>query len=112
MTQWLPGIRTISAGAVDIVSIDMTNWLDAAELMTGTPVTTDLAPGASDLTMTDQQVNTVAVTILGKEVAIGKAIQFKVVGQVADTLYKIRFQCSTTAAVPRTCSFVILLQCE
>ena len=83
----------ISFGETEVVSIDYTNNLGAAELLTGTPTVVEVT--TADLTLTSKIVNTVAVRILERDVAIGKAVQFKVSGQKINTQYSIRIIATT-----------------
>lgn len=55
--------------------------VDSGELLTGTPTVAEET--TSDLTIANKAVNTAALTINGKSVAIGQAVQFKVSGQLA-----------------------------
>ncbi len=84
---------TVSVGETEIVSIDYTDKLDASELLTGTPTVTEVT--TTDLTLTNKVVNTAEARILGRDVDIGKAVQFKVSGQKINTQYSIRITVST-----------------
>ena len=83
----------ISLGDTDIAKIDYTEYLDADELLTGTPTIVEVT--TTDLTLTNKVVNTEEVRILERDVAIGKAILFKVSGQKINTEYTIRITVST-----------------
>lgn len=65
-----------------IISVSFVGKLDSGELLAG--VSTPTASPA-EATISDEAVNTSALTILGKPVAIGQAVQFKVTGAAANT---------------------------
>lgn len=81
-----------------VLSCSFKGKLDAGELLTGSPTIAEI--GTSDLTFSNIGVNTVALTINGAPVAIGEAVQFKVTGGVANTLYKIRISPAGTDGTP------------
>jgi len=86
----------ISVGDTDVASIDYTDYLDSDELLTGTPTVAEVT--TTHLTITNKAVNTAEVRILERDVAIGKAVQFKVSGQHVNTEYSIRVTVSTDAS--------------
>ncbi len=63
------------------------------------------------LTLASKAVNTAAVTVLDKAVAIGKAVQFSVSGQVAGTTYRIRVTATTDSTPSRVKVIDVLLTC-
>lgn len=83
----------ISAGATRIVSIDLTEELDADEDLTGSPSVTEIS--TSDLTISNKSVSSGELTILDRKVDAGKAVQFKVSGQKAGVQYHFRVTVST-----------------
>lgn len=85
----------ISVGDTDSAKIDYTDYLDPTELLTGTPTVAEVT--TADLTLTNKTVNTTEVRIIERDVAIGKAVQFKVSGQKINTEYSIRITVSTTS---------------
>lgn len=85
----------ISVGETEIGEIDYTDNLKSTELLTGTPTIAEVT--TTDLTITNKVVNTTATRILERDVAIGKAVQFKVSGQKLNTEYSIRITVSTDA---------------
>ena len=106
----LEDIPVISVGDVEFPGIDGTAYLDTSELFTGTPTIIEVgrvlsydADGdptytvSTDLTITNKAVNTSAVVIKTKTVAIGMAVQCKIVGQQAGHTYGLRVTVSTTA---------------
>lgn len=80
-------------------AVSFENVLDSGELLTGTP-TVSATP--SGLTFASIKVNTVALTINGATVAIGKAVQFKVTGGSSDVKYQIEASCGTDATPAQT----------
>lgn len=89
------------------VAVSFANMLDDGELLTGTPTIT-----CTGLTFSNQAVNTAALTIDGVEVAIGQAVQFKVVGGTALTQYTIQVQCGTTSTPAQTLRLLCLLDVQ
>ena len=99
----------ISAGAKRIVSLDLTRDLDTSELLTGTPTVTEVT--TSDLTIANKAVSTAALEIKGKTVAIGKAVQFSVMGGVSGTTYEIRVSVGTDSTPAETLVYDLMLPC-
>lgn len=82
-----PQTQSKTAAEVRNASVSFVNVLDVGELLTGTPTVT--SDGASPPTFSDKVVNTAALTILGKDVAIGQAAQFKITDGTAGQTYTI-----------------------
>ena len=79
-------------------AIDCTPYLDSAELVAS--ITSVVATG---LTIANEAVSTAVLTILGRSVVIGKAIQFKYSGQlVASTPYTVVVTFVTDSTPKRT----------
>ena len=79
-------------------AVSFVGKLDSGETLTGTPTVTEI--DTAHLTITSKAVNSAALTINGQSVAIGQAVQCKVVSNgsmVADEEYSILVRCSTTA---------------
>lgn len=110
MTKILPGLRTVSSGAVDVVAIDETFELDEGETLTGTPTVTEV--DTSDLTITNKTINNAQMTINGNTVAISCAVLFRISGQKAGTLYHIKYTVATTSSPARTLAWIVRLQCR
>lgn len=107
----------ISLNDVDFPAVDYTRYLRdrLSELLTGTPTVVSLGKVSayeddgtptyvsnSDLTISNVAVNAAIVDILRKPVAIGKAVQFKVIGMQPGTTYGVRVTASTNSTPPRT----------
>lgn len=81
-------------------AVSFAGELDSGEVLTGTPTVEEET--TTDLTIANKAVNTSALTINGKNVPIGEAVQFKVSGQqamgsAASGTYKIKITVSTDA---------------
>ena len=78
-------------------AVSFVGKLDTGETLTGTPTVTEI--DTAHLTITNKAVNSTALTINGHSVAIGQAVQCKVVSSamVAGTTYRILVTCTTTA---------------
>lgn len=96
----LPQRPVLSQGDIDVCSVDFQDWLDNDETLTGTPTVTEVT--TADLTLSNKQVNTVPVYIDGRYVGTGKAVQWKVSGQLSGRTYTIQVTTTSNAAVPRT----------
>lgn len=100
----------IVTGAVRNIAVDFQDQLDDGELLTGTPTVEQV--GTSDLTLSDEAVNTAALNILGRAVAIGQAAQFSVSGAAAGVTYTLRVTCGTDASPAQTLVVVLTIPCE
>jgi hypothetical protein len=112
----LAGIKAISEGATDIVSVDLTQDLDASELAVSATVA---EVGTSDLTVANlggspgvATVTTGVVEIDGRNVAAAKAIRWKISGQQAGTTYRIRYVVTTDSTPARVLPRDLLIACE
>ena len=118
----LEDIPVVSVGDVDFPAINGTPYLDDSEVFTGTPAITEVGTVASydadgdptyttttHLTITNKAVNVAAVVVKNKTVAIGKAVQCKVVGQQAGNTYGLRVSVATDAGRTKVfdCLFVV-----
>ena len=86
-------------GNTELCSVSMVGQLDSGELVA--TVTDVVEQTTTDLTISNKAVSTAALTINNISVAVGEAIQFKVVGQVvANSPYtlKITFVTDSTPA--------------
>lgn len=106
----------ISVGGVRNVALDLTLPLKNSGLLTGTPTVievteADVAVVGGTLTISNKAVNTAIKEIGGRNVAIGKAVQFTVSGQVKDTTYFIRISCGTTGTPAETLPYHYVLEC-
>lgn len=81
------------SGEVRADSVSFAGKLDQGELLTGTPT---LAVSPSGLTVSSPAVSTTALTVNGRQVAIGRAVQFTVTGGTAGVEYTVTVTVSTT----------------
>ena len=100
MTVEAPQLYEIGTSAARNAIVDFTDELDAGELLTGTPTVDEL--DTSDLTITNESVNTAELTTYpdgpdmpAVTVAIGKAVQFHVTGALAGIAYTLRVLAAT-----------------
>jgi len=92
-----PQIHRAKINKATNISVSFLNGLDSGELLTGTPVVTQVSAGSpQELTISNEIVNTSALTINGLSNAAGQAVQFAVTGSVAG-LYKLDVYCATDA---------------
>lgn len=99
--------RTVSVGDVEMLAVDCHVWLDAGELLTGTPIITEV--GTADLTVSNISVSTAELLVNERTVAIGEAVQAKLLGWVEDVEYRIRITANTDATPPRRKVFDVLV---
>lgn len=93
------------------VAVDFQDVLDSGELLTGTPTVAEVT--TTDLTIASKAINTAALTIDGRAVAIGEAVQFKVSGQLAaNSPYTIKITVSTTASPAQTLVRYVVFEVE
>ena len=99
----LGDLYIVSAGDSETIAIDYADILDGSELLTGTP--TIVEPTTSGVTLSNKAVSTGALTIKGRSVATGKAVQCLAAfssTEAADTIKTIRVTVSTDASPART----------
>ena len=96
------------AGATRLVSVSLTGQLDSGELLTGTPTIVEVT--TTDLTLSNKAVSTAELTISGRTVAIGQAVQFKVVGGTAGTKYTIRITVATDSSPAQSLELDLTLE--
>lgn len=99
MTSTAPQRQTMSAGEARLVSIDFTDKLDAGELLTGT-VTVTVSPTGP--TISNKAVSATALTINGRSVIAGQAVQFLVSGATAATEYTFTASVGTNSSPAET----------
>ena len=89
-----------TASAVRNIAVSFVGKLDDGELLSGTPTVSELV--TTDLTITNEGVNTAELTISGKSVPIGQAVQFSVAGGTAGRSYKITISVATDSTPSQT----------
>lgn len=97
-------------GAEDLFSESFDGVLDSGELIASVTSVTEVT--STDLTMSDEAVSTAELTINNIAVATGRAIQFKVVGQLLATKnYTLKMIVVTDSTPAQTkvryCKFVV-----
>lgn len=100
MTHLAEQIGNLVVGEEENAAIDFTKTLDAAELLTGTPVVSEIS--TNDLTISNESVSVESLIILGRKVAIGKAVQFHVIGVLAGVVYFLSIKVTTNSTPVRT----------
>jgi len=90
------------------VAISFAGVVDVGELLTGTPTIVEVT--TTDLTLSNKVVSTAQLTINGKKVLIGEAVQFKVLGGTADTNYGIRITVGTDSTPTQTLIITLRLR--
>lgn len=89
-------VREIATDETRLVSVSFDGKLDVGETLTGTPVVT--AEALSGLVLSAKAVNSAAITVNGRSVAIGEAVQFKAAASAATVgEWDIDITCGTTA---------------
>lgn len=85
-------------GATEVGSCSFAGNLKSGELLTGTPLVVEQT--TSELTITSKVINTAAVVINNKTVAVGQAVTFLVTGQVLATSKYTLLVTATTDSTP------------
>lgn len=100
MAQTALQVPCVFDGEVRIASVSFIGLLDDGESLSGTPTAVELT--TSDLTISNESINSKALTINNKSVAKNKAVQFKFLGQKAGTTYTIEVTCGTDSSPVQT----------
>jgi hypothetical protein len=69
-----PQVHEISTSETRNVAVDLAGKLDSGELLSGTPTVVEVE--TSELVLGSKVVNTAELTINGRTVAVGEAVQF------------------------------------
>lgn len=94
-------VPVLTPGETRLFSVSFDDVLDEGELLSGTPTVAEQT--TADLTIANKAVSTAALVILGETIAIGRAAQFKVSGQlVASSPYTIKVTCGTDSSPAQT----------
>lgn len=99
----------MSADETRLVSIDFTDKLDAGELLTGT-VTVTVSPTGP--TVSNAAVSTAALTINGRTVIIGQAVQFKITGVTAAATYTCTASVATNSSPAETVTGAVIVKVD
>jgi hypothetical protein len=87
--------------------VSFVGQLDSGELLTGTPIVEEVT--TTDLTIANKAVNTAALTINDKTVAIGKGVTFTVADHLASgSPYTIAITVSTGASPAQTLKALVI----
>lgn len=92
-TSLAPQRPSMAAAEVRGAAVNFSGKLDQGELLTGTP-TASASPGT--LTCSSARVSTAALTINGRLVTLGKAVQLTLSGGVAAVEYTVTVTAQTT----------------
>ena len=95
-----PEIIEMKVSEVRNVAVSFVGKLDDGELLTGTPLVVEIT--STDLTLVNKVISTAALTINGKSVAIGEAVQFKVSTPKANINYDVRLTATTDSTPAQT----------
>ena len=84
-------------------AVSFSGKLDDGELLTGTPVVTEIdASSPQALTFSNVAISTAIKTINDISTPIGEAVQFSVSGGVANAVYVIKIACGTDSTPAQT----------
>ena len=103
-----PEILEKKVGEARNAAISFVNLLDVGELLTGTPTIVEVT--TTDLVLSNKAVSTAELTINGKKVPTGEAVQFKVTTGLANVSYKIRITVLTDATPAQTLIITVRLR--
>ena len=100
-TNLAPERPSFPVGSIRLFSVSFVGQLDVGELLTGVPLVVEQT--TTDLTISNKAVNTAALTINGKAVAIGQAVQCLVSGFLTSHRpYTIKVTCATNSTPAET----------
>lgn len=109
MTSLAPQRQTMSADETRLVSIDFTDKLDSGELLTGT-VTVTVDPTGP--TLSNKAVSATALTINGRSVIAGQAVQFKITGVTAGETYTCTASVATDSTPAETVTGAVIIKVD
>lgn len=90
-----------AVGETNNFAVSVAGSLDTDESVTGTPTIAEQT--TSDLTISNVAVSSSVLTINGESVAVGAAIQFKVLGQLeAKSAYLLKITFTTSSSPAQT----------
>lgn len=95
-----PQVRTVDQAEVRNVAVDLRGKLDEGELLVGTPTVTEVT--STDLTISNNTINSDAETIMGLVVPAGQAVLFRVSGFIPGAVYRIKIHATTDASPAQT----------
>jgi hypothetical protein len=95
MTIKAKQIQRKSAGEKLQVRVSFVELLPDSDTLTGTPTIVEVT--TSDLTLSDKEINSTTITVLGEDVAASKAVTCFASGGTAGTTYTIRVTVNTVA---------------
>jgi len=98
----LGDLYMVSAGDTETIAIDYTDILDGTEALTGTP--TIVEPTTTGVVLDNKQLNSAAITVLGRSVAANNAVQCSAAfsSTMSGTTKTIRVTISTNGSPART----------
>ena len=99
-----------SPADVEAGACSFTNELRSGELLSGTPTVAEQT--SSDLTISNQGLNTTTIDVAGVSAAASQAVVYTVAGGSSGTLYSIKVTVSTDASDARTLVRLTDFYCE
>ena len=106
-----PQRNTKTVSEVRNTAVSFSGKLDSGELLTGTPVITEVDPSSPQaLAISNIAINTEVLDINDISTPTGEAIQFSVSGGVANAVYIIKIVCATNATPAQTLYGTITLR--
>lgn len=109
MTKSIGPTETISEDDVEVIAVDLTNWLDDGEQLTGTPTVVEVT--TADLTLDNKSISLVPQKVNGFMAPAGHVVLFRMTGQQTGTTYTVKITASTNASIPRTINRTISIEC-
>lgn len=112
MARRCPQVGVLSVGSTSVISVSLDDWLDSGESLSGTQSVSEVT--TSDLTITNlaetpgvATITTATMTIRGKSVAAGRALQFVVTGHQDNTSYVVLVTARTNSTPVRVEPFEV-----
>ena len=110
MTIKAPELPRKSPGDTEAAAVNFVQQLRSGELLSGTPTVAEQA--SSDLTISNQGLNTTTIDVAGVSAAASQAVVYTVAGGSSGTLYSIKVTVSTDASDARTLVRLTDFYCE
>ena len=110
MTIKAPELPRKSPGDTAAAAVNFVQQLRSGELLSGTPTVAEQT--SSDLTISNQGLNTTTIDVAGVSAAASQAVVYTVAGGSSGTLYSIKVTVSTDASDARTLVRLTDFYCE
>ena len=106
-SRTIPDVGSKTESEVRLASVDFQGKLESGEALTGTVTVTD---DSGTLTLANAAVNSAALVVNGKDVAVGQGAIFKITGGTAGNTYTVKISVATDGTPAQTLNARIKLR--